>query len=397
MVGIILLFLPVLLCAQAAFPKPGHRSENLLDIRGPYLKTIYSFTPAKHDSIPQAGSGPLLVPRYGDTVIIPAIFREVFDGKIKVYNPNYWGSVPQLIEKSRYEAFDTSSILRYLGAGWDTSLLIDDHGKMRKMTEYHEIPYNEIMGIFFFEHWWLDKEDCKLYKDVIAYLPIREYLASVYDGYTESELRRRLLFMVIPEWSSGRKEAIKYKSRNFSLLARNVTYEMNLYNKPYNLYLNRKDEYGQISEGEYEEWQYHRFDFYRFFDPDLFLERIISAALNGCLSASLPGEPGHVLSHAEILRLLKNDPADLPAKTAAEDSNTPEKQALTEPDMLPEDYPLSDLNSIIFTEDWYLNPESLQIYKVVKSLTITRTETKEDPYTGEFIKGKVIPLIRIRF
>ena len=65
--------------------------------------------------------------------------------------------------------------------------------------------------------------------------------------------------------------------------------------------------------------------------------------------------------------------------------------------MLSENYPLSDLNSLVFHEDWYINPENLQIYKDVKGITVNRHESQYDKYTGEFIKGTVNPLFTVWF
>jgi len=58
---------------------------------------------------------------------------------------------------------------------------------------------------------------------------------------------------------------------------------------------------------------------------------------------------------------------------------------------------LFDLNSVIFHENWYIHPGNLQIYKEVKAITINRTETLIDQYTGEFIQGSVEPLFSVWF
>jgi hypothetical protein len=402
-VGLLFMSLP-LLTAQEEFHKPSRRSENQLDIGGPFLKTIYSFTPYTYDTFPQPGPDPLVVPRYMDRDLIPIIFDAVFDGRVRAYNPNFWGTLPQLIEKSCYDEFDTLDILKYLGAGWDTSLVIDNNGKMSAFPVHHEIPFEEIGGIFFFESWWLDQKNCRMYKDIIAYLPIRAYMASVYDGYETSELRRRLLFMVIPEWSSGNLKQVKYKPGDFRLVRKDVRYEMSLFNKPYEMYLNREENYGQISQAEFNEWQYHRFDFYRYFDPDLFLEKIISLVLEGRLRATLPEMYGIPLSRKEFIKILQNlpgtedkDPAGDSGNVSGDSGNISKDPSLPESGLTPEDYHTSDLNSIVFGEDWYINPVNLQIYKEVKSITVNRTETKVDRYTGEFIQGSVNPIFTVWF
>ncbi|HEC42571.1 MAG TPA: hypothetical protein ENI20_07055 [Bacteroides sp.] len=371
--------------AQSTFHKPTRRSQNELEIRGPYLKTIYNFSPARFDTIQLSGYDPVLLARYQDDRLTPLIFDAVLRNQISVYNPNFWGSVPHLIEKENHEEFDTLKVLNYLSAGWDTSLMIGMDETMETIPEYREIPYEEISGLFFFESWWLDRKSNRLFKDVHAYLPIREYLASVYEGYDNTELRKRLLFMIIPDWSTGSEKSVKYRPGDFHPLWQNIDYKVELYNKPYDTYLYREEESGEISQTEYHEWQYHSFDFYRFFDANFFLEKIINGILSGKLNANKPGQADTSFNRDEFIKLLRNIP---------ENSGLDE---LHDSDMIPENYPLSDLNSLVFHEDWYINPENLQIYKDVRGITVNRHENQYDKYTGEFMQGTVNPLFTVWF
>lgn len=382
---------------QTEFRKPQRRSHNLLEMPGPYLKTIFSFKPTGYDTLYHVAPDPLQVPIYQDTNSIPVIFDAVFNHRVKVYNPNFWGSVPQLIKKTSYDRFDTLEILNYLQAGWDTSLMIDNDGNVQSFAVYRDIPFNEISGIFFFESWWLDRKNYKMYKDIVAYLPIREYLSTFEDGVEAVETRRRLLFMVIPEWSTGVKKPVKNKPGNFQLIYKDLRYEIQLFNKSYQLYLYRESEYGQISQTEFNEWQYHYFDFYRDFDANLFLERIITGVLNGKLKAFLPGKPESTLKREDFVKLILGYPDIIEMQDTEKGYLENGSHFAQKSELLPEDYPISDLNSIEFHEDWYINYENLQIYKDVKGLTVNRTEILEDQYTGEFIQESVKPLFSIRF
>ncbi len=63
----------------------------------------------------------------------------------------------------------------------------------------------------------------------------------------------------------------------------------------------------------------------------------------------------------------------------------------------PEQYPLDELNSMVFQEDWYVNQDNLQIYKDVKQLTINRHNRVYDNYTEEFIRETKDPLFTVWF
>ena len=240
--GFLLLAIMVQLLAQEGPEKPARRSDNQLNINGSLLKTVFSFTPSSYDTVPQPGPDPALVAKYSEKDLIPLMFDAVFNDKVSVYDPNYWGTIPQLLDKKSHKKIDTLQILDYLSAGWDTSYMIENDGSTKEVPEYKKIPYDEISGLFFYESWWLDTKTCRMYKDVIAYLPIREYTNTIYDGYEETEVRRRLLFMVLPEWSSGEKKRVKFRARDFQLAKKDIRYEIRLYNKSYEQYLYREEE-----------------------------------------------------------------------------------------------------------------------------------------------------------
>ena len=89
------------------------------------------------------------------------------------------------------------------------------------------------------------------------------------------------------------------------------------------------------------------------------------------------------MDRAELIRLLYDIPEDA--------DYTPPKT------ISPEQYPLNELNSLAFHENWYVNPDNLQIYKDVKQLTINRHKRQYDSYTGEFIRESVNPLFTVWF
>jgi hypothetical protein len=400
----VLLLLAVLaagqVLAQNDFKKPGRRSSNLLNAEGPYLKTIFSFEPASYDTLTVRGQGPVPIARYNEKEIIPIVFDAVFESQVRVYNPNFWGSIPRLKGKSGYETFDTLKILEYLSAGWDTSYLINNDGSMEPFPEYREISYHEIAGLFFFEHWWLDRKTSRLSKDVIAYLPIREYVHTPYEGYDNVEIGRRLLFMVIPEWSSGSKKTPKIRSRDYKLARKDLVYEVKLYNKPYEHYLYREEGIGNVNAEEYNSWQYHAFDFYRFFDANLFLENIINQVLDGKLSAYFPGTSTPI-DRDSFSRMLSNPPGMTIEWDEIKTGNSRTANTLRVPipdeRLEAEDFPVAEMNSLVFREDWYINPDNLHMYKDVREMTVTRTESRFDDYTGNLVSENSQAFFTVRF
>lgn len=377
------MFLANMASAQQAFRKPSKKTQNKLTYDGAYLKTMFTFETERFDTVPKAGQEPDLLPIYKNEDIVTEIIQPVLEGKVSVYKANYWGGIPQFLEKSSFDLMDTAQILYQFNAGWDTSYIIETDGSMQSIPVYRPVKFGEISGLFFFESWWLDAKDFRFYKDVIAYEPIREYQALSRDNPESTEMMKRLVFMVIPELPLERPQHKKYRSKNFKALRLNHSYEVKLYNRSYDKYIYREELQTGVPIQEFEEWQYHHFDFYKYFDRENFLVQIIKSILEGKLTVYYPGTEKNIMDRAELIKLLHDIPEGA--------------EYIPPGNITPEQYPLDELNSLQFHEDWYINEDNLQIYKDVKGLTINRHKRLYDNYTGEFIRETVDPLFTIWF
>lgn len=369
--------------AQQAFRKPGKKTRNQLTQDGTYLKTMFSFETDRFDTVPQEGMEPDLIPLYKNEDIIQGIIQPVLEGSVSVFKANYWGGIPQFLEKSSFDLMDTAQILYQFNAGWDTSYIIETDGSMQSLPVYRPVKFGEVSGLFFFESWWLDAKDLRFYKDVIAYQPIREYQALSQENSESTEILKRLVFMVVPELPMESVQKKKYRLKNYKALRLNHSYEIKLYNRSYDKYIYRDELQTGVGKQEFEEWQYHHFDFYKYFDRENFLVQIINGILEGKLTVCYPGTEKNVMDRTELIKLLH----DIPDEADYKPSKT----------IMPEQYPLDELNSLVFHEDWYVNQDNLQIYKDVKQLTINRHKRLYDNYTGEFIRESIAPLFTVWF
>jgi hypothetical protein len=213
------------------------------------------------------------------------------------------------------------------------------------------------------ENWLVNLEEPLFHKEIVAYLPIRDYYIPSEDEL-KMEKQRRLLFMVIPGRSAG-MQANTVKAGDYSLICNDISYELGLYNKPYSDYIYSNEIPAGIDREEYEEWMYHHFDFYEFFNRDFFLNVLLTAILNGELTAYQVEEPLHPLSSGQLEELQRIE--------------------------------TEEINSVIFYEDWYLDLASLAMEKAVKRVVLVRHVRDYDEYTGEYIRTRKVPLLLIRF
>ena len=341
------------------------KTENDLIRNEVGLKYIYSFPVIRTDVRILETGQQLEIPVFDNELLIKPVMSHVLSGMICVYDPNFWGDVNDLKDLSDNNLIDTTEILQYMDAGSDTSFFIDDAGNISLFQEYIQPDLSDISGIFFMENWLLNTGQRLFHKDVIAYLPIRDYYSS--DDGLNLVIKRRLLCMVIPSKSlcgSSRKEKTM-NDRGYELICKDLSYELDLYNKPYSEYIYREEINTKISLEEYEEWEYHHFDFFRHFDRDVFLQKILSSIEQGVIKATRPDDPSIYLTPGELDQLLQ--------------------------------VPRTEINSVIFREDWYLSRKNLDIEKVVNSLVLVRHVNEYDDYTGEFIRIRKDQLAGIQF
>jgi len=369
------ILVPILVLLLSQFPasqylhsqfiskKKLQKLDNDISPRDVGLKYIYSFPVEKTDVRRAENGQQIQIPDYENEKLMTPILKMVLNGKVKVYDPNFWGDVYELKESKSIGKIDTSQILKYMGAGTDTVFIMDESGNLSMMPTYIKPDIMEISGIFFMENWMLNLEEGLFHKEILAYLPIRDYFVLSEDELT-MEKQRRLLFLVSPGRFNNKANENVDESR-YSLISDDISYELGLFNKPYSDYIYRKENLSGIEQEEYEEWEYHHFDFYKFFNRKLFLDVLMAAILEGRLPAYQVDQSEQLLSTIQM-----------------------EDLASVKPD---------EINSIIFYEDWYLDHSMLDMEKVVKRIVLVRHIRDYDDYTMEYIRTRKVPLLMIRF
>jgi hypothetical protein len=369
---ITILLISCFLSVISAYSQPisGKGSKNILLPDKCYIKYIYEF-PYESITVFYSDRFPDLEKRnYLNSGLILPIFSRILKDGYKVSDPNWWGSIKELVDYNKLKDIDTIRILKYMHAGWDTTFTIDEKNQISTMPIYKYPDYSEISGLFFFESWYLNPKKGFLNKKVVAYLPIYEYWDESALEHGEQVKRKRLVCMIY-QGEQDQKKIKKTLDTSFSggyrLIFSKVNSELDLYNRPYSFYLHRDQ--NVTNDNEYNEWEYHTFDFYKDFDSERFLESIITLTLDGRFNAEDPAIPGKILTKKEVLERIYDNQNDKII--------------------------YDELNSVIFNEDWYFNSESLFILKKVNSITILKHQYQFDEYTGDFLRVVKTPLLKI--
>ncbi|KPK81261.1 MAG: hypothetical protein AMS27_15615 [Bacteroides sp. SM23_62_1] len=378
-------FLILYFSTTCLFSQAVKKNNNALLPRNCYIKYIYNF-PYKASTVYYSDHFPdLEIRKHENSEIIFPLFDVIFKENYPVYNPNFWGNVEDLVQNGPPDLIDTNGILLYMHAGWDTGFSISINNQIIPQPYYTPPDFHDISGLFFFETWYIDPDKGFFNKHVIAYFPIREYWNEYLLQAGQAERLRRLVLMVytgLPE-SKRNKSISKNKYKGYNLLYSGIEYEMGLYNRPYNKYLYRDNSKAEISDQEFNEWQYHTFDFYKHFDADRFLKVITQHALTGKVTAVEPANHAKVLTREDIIARIRDD--------IYFDTEDDGDHIMVPPASIRYD----NLNSIVFNEDWYFDPVSLNIYKIINSITIVRTDYQYDDYTGDFMRAIKTPVLTV--
>jgi hypothetical protein len=288
----------------------NRRCSNALLTENCYIKYQYTF-PYNTSTVYYSDKFPNLnLRQYENKEIMELLFNKIFKENYTAYDPNFWGSVEDLVQTGPPDLIDTNEILLYMRAGWDTAFSVNQDNEISLIPFYTPPDYKEISGLFFFESWYLSPKKGYLEKDVIAYFPVREYWNEHSLDAGEASRQKRLVFMVYngEETSTFKKFRTGKKLKGLTLIFSGIEYKLELYNRPYYDYIYRDDTETDISDEEYYEWGYHIFDFYRDFDADRFLKAIIQLVLDGKVRAADPDDLTKNLNNVEIIQRIGEIP-----------------------------------------------------------------------------------------
>jgi hypothetical protein len=220
---------------------------------------------------------------------------------------------------------------------------------------------SEITSGLFIEEWVMDKDRFQFRKQVIAYQPVRHIPVYIDNPVTSlpeptGDTTLFLLFSLMMD-KSEEPALMKNGMDGLVLLAENIRYGIDLYNRPYYEYLYTDE--NLVSERDVEGWASYNFIFYKYFDRELFLDIILEKVTSGDIKAYNANDPSESLSRKDIYA------------SVADTIWTPVRDTLTgniRMELEEVNFPTENINSIIFIEDWYYSKAGMGIVKIVKGI-----------------------------
>ncbi|MCD4794317.1 MAG: hypothetical protein K8R54_13865 [Bacteroidales bacterium] len=274
--------------------------------------------------------------------------------------------------------YSTEDIRKQLGEYTDTIMTFDqDIEEFTETIIQNEIDTNEINGIIFYDKWIFDENKFKMFKEVTAFSPVRNYFRP--DDLGKIMPLYKLVAWFVFEPYKNKKE-MKNSVKRMKLFNK-VTYEYYINNVELEMYRINDDIIQGLQLEECLEkqgcayWTSHT------------KEKFKHLIIDDVISGKRKGFDFHTLKLLETEKCKKRigiftDSIYSPnIETGEFTVNIFERQL---------DY--SEIKSFIFIENWYVDEITLRIKKEVLGVAPVRTYYKEDDYNLEKPQ-KIIPFV----
>ena len=284
------------------------------------------------------------------------IMEDVFNGKVKSYDTYY-----ENIYHIKTKEFTIKDIEDKFGAV-DEVIMVEDlsktDGSMIETTIEGAYDIEEVKGIAFLDEWYFDAENFTFTKNTIAYTPVRSYLrANSMDDETDQVFRKKVCTLNFENLS---KKQIKKSNKRLVHYA-TIKYEQKIYNYLKYVTNDKCNSCGEQYENE-------NAPFLTSYGRNVLAETIFNKVLSGETIAYdfdsqekiKPEDVKGRMGAGNVIIMIEEDNGQMVEKT------------------IEGQYNLSDIQSYVFTEDWYLDPETLRIVKKVRAIAPVRYYIKDN-------------------
>jgi len=252
-----------------------------------------------------------------------------------------------------YDPFDTAKVLTKedlktsIGSWQDTVVGIDaKNADTALIIRQFGFEKKELTKILFTENWSFNSQTFKLTKQVKSWCPVKVYYKE--DDTAHEDTLKKMLFLV--------KQKDGSKPQNCSLIKENVTTEFSLYNK------------------NVPDWL-----------ADLNPKRFVTILLDNVLQNKVEAYDFFDKKKKLTVDEIKSNMGECVKLYSVENPKTESYDTLR----INNKMDLDEIKSLIFVEDWYIDWQTLAIYKVIKSVAPVRVYTSSHNGEEDEIEKKI--------
>ncbi len=291
--------------------------------------------------------------------------------KINLYNPNY--DYPIYYIYTKRQLLNINLVKERLGYKISQGLLTDSLGNEKVVSIVQNIDTTELFGMNFFEEWLLTEKPFKMTKKVIGFTPIRKYYRDDDFSLKRPMFNKTFLFI---DTIVKKKEIIKSDKR--MIHTNTITYEYFL-NNHFSLSENTNNQvttYNSFRKLANEN-DYDLISLYTPYLNDFGITRFLELIVDKVLKQKYPAyNQNQKIMNIEQIR----DNLGIHKDTVQVEVIENTGESRTEKQVVETTFNPRSIKSILFHEEWYLDPVTLRMRKIIKGVSLIRWIYKDNDF-----------------
>ncbi len=346
-----------LLCANYIFGQNTKKTKNSLIPEKFTIINMVNLT----DSM-----NPEFMQNYPDANLTDIVLGKVFNSEVAVFDYSIEDNII-------YDTLNPTEVDQKLGGGVEEMYMEDiETGELVTRKVVKSYDPSEIVKYRFFEEWILDAKNFKFTKNIIAYSPVRKFFRE--EDYEQLEPRYQIGFTIFNDKRGQLKPA---KADKWTLLTKAI-YEVPLVEDPLKKYPQFRDTLLKLQYVDY---------YYVENDNSPFLNSLTQRNIAQLFYAKAMDENTIAFDMDGFYRNKENlnDAFGVRDEFYFDyDNNTgDESQKVVKSQFQP-----SEIRSLLFYEDWYINESTLQFDKRITAIAPVRYYMRDES-EGEFGTKKI--------
>ncbi len=309
--------------------------------------------------------------QHTDKFIGQILLENALNNKIDAYSSTYYSDFyPYDIFQT--EKIDITEIKESLGSINDTTLRYNSQrDTLEEVVVKGKIDYREIKGLLFIEDWIYNAEAFTFNKNIKAIVPVRAFYKYA-DFEKDQVVLSKVCHLLYPEKLSWWK---RFRMKKRLIHCNTITYECPLFNT----------NTAQCSECFDMDFELEHAPYFNSLSRLTLVRSIIDPVLEGKRKA-YTFYPRNELSVEDVKDHLGG---------GVEEIMFPDENGEVVIQKIERDIPYYQIKSVLFFEDWYYDPKTLRMKKVINGIAPVRHYYKQDDYDHENLVKRIAFVVKI--
>jgi len=291
--------------------------------------------------------------------IFSIIVKTALSGKTTIYNPDFFNNPYDFYDKRA--RIDTQTIKNRLGERIEEVMIIDSLGNASTQSITRMFDLSELFALNFIEDWAVTEKPFAMTKTILGTRLVRNY----YGNFDNDKVEPSFSFVLGTLDTITKKTDIELSNKRM-ILTNKIKYEYYLYAENYSLFI-RENKIATYNKAQQNSFDYMVVSQNSPFLNSFNIERFVNLIIDNVLKENVPAydfESNQKLSTEQIKNRL-----GFRIDTVFTDAPDGEGNTMR---IIVRDIDVKEIQSVIFHEEWYIDPETLRMQKKVIGISLVR-------------------------